>query len=174
MSTLRDPGEGDKCLTETFSLFSQGFMPALEKLPTEEYAKVMVTFTVAFIAVLFLKVNGCMVWWDVREERKLCCQRDRRNWFVLLSQICQSHRKLLGSPLGCNRSYASVRVDNQITLMILGVWVIKKALPVFKNYDWPFISKRIRCLKTNYRKLFCYCTTKSMKSLSSRLDLPLG
>ncbi|XP_042741538.1 lysosomal-associated transmembrane protein 5 isoform X2 [Lagopus leucura] len=34
---------------------NRGFMPALEKLPTEEYAKVMVTFTVAFIAVLFLK-----------------------------------------------------------------------------------------------------------------------
>ncbi|NXP13278.1 LAPM5 protein, partial [Thinocorus orbignyianus] len=31
------------------------FMPTLEKLPTEEYAKVMVTFTIAFIAVLFLK-----------------------------------------------------------------------------------------------------------------------
>ncbi|XP_065600465.1 lysosomal-associated transmembrane protein 5 isoform X3 [Cyrtonyx montezumae] len=34
---------------------NRGFLPALEKLPTEEYAKVMVTFTVAFIAVLFLK-----------------------------------------------------------------------------------------------------------------------
>ncbi|KAF1412150.1 Lysosomal-associated transmembrane protein 5, partial [Spheniscus magellanicus] len=32
-----------------------GFLPTLEKLPTEEYAKVMVTFTVAFIAVIFLK-----------------------------------------------------------------------------------------------------------------------
>ncbi|XP_009917981.1 lysosomal-associated transmembrane protein 5 isoform X2 [Haliaeetus albicilla] len=32
-----------------------GFLPTLEKLPTEEYAKVMVTFTIAFIAVLFLK-----------------------------------------------------------------------------------------------------------------------
>ncbi|NXT85367.1 LAPM5 protein, partial [Zapornia atra] len=31
------------------------FLPALEKLPTEEYAKVMITFTIAFIAVLFLK-----------------------------------------------------------------------------------------------------------------------
>ncbi|XP_074903782.1 lysosomal-associated transmembrane protein 5 isoform X2 [Buteo buteo] len=34
---------------------SGGFLPTLEKLPTEEYAKVMVTFTIAFIAVLFLK-----------------------------------------------------------------------------------------------------------------------
>ncbi|NXN20710.1 LAPM5 protein, partial [Nycticryphes semicollaris] len=34
---------------------NEGFLPTLEKLPTEEYAKVMVTFTVAFIAVLFLK-----------------------------------------------------------------------------------------------------------------------
>ncbi|NXS61626.1 LAPM5 protein, partial [Brachypteracias leptosomus] len=32
-----------------------GFLPTLEKLPTEEYAKVMLTFTIAFIAVLFLK-----------------------------------------------------------------------------------------------------------------------
>ncbi|XP_029895609.1 lysosomal-associated transmembrane protein 5 isoform X2 [Aquila chrysaetos chrysaetos] len=32
-----------------------GFLPTLGKLPTEEYAKVMVTFTIAFIAVLFLK-----------------------------------------------------------------------------------------------------------------------
>ncbi|XP_010086201.1 PREDICTED: lysosomal-associated transmembrane protein 5 isoform X2 [Pterocles gutturalis] len=32
-----------------------GFLPTMEKLPTEEYAKVMVTFTIAFIAVLFLK-----------------------------------------------------------------------------------------------------------------------
>ncbi|XP_013810585.1 lysosomal-associated transmembrane protein 5 isoform X1 [Apteryx mantelli] len=32
-----------------------GFLPTLEKLPTEEYAKIMVTFTIAFIAVLFLK-----------------------------------------------------------------------------------------------------------------------
>nr|XP_009486761.1 PREDICTED: lysosomal-associated transmembrane protein 5 isoform X2 [Pelecanus crispus] len=44
---------------------SRGFLPTLEKLPTEEYAKVMVTFTIAFIAVLFLKaymfkcVLGC-------------------------------------------------------------------------------------------------------------------
>ncbi|NWU84692.1 LAPM5 protein, partial [Onychorhynchus coronatus] len=34
---------------------SGGFLPTLEKLPTEEYAKVMITFTIAFIAVLFLK-----------------------------------------------------------------------------------------------------------------------
>ncbi|XP_054251363.1 lysosomal-associated transmembrane protein 5 [Indicator indicator] len=34
---------------------SMSFLPTLEKLPTEEYAKVMVTFTIAFIAVLFLK-----------------------------------------------------------------------------------------------------------------------
>ncbi|NWT05442.1 LAPM5 protein, partial [Mionectes macconnelli] len=34
---------------------SRGFLPTLEKLPTEEYAKVMITFTIAFIAVLFLK-----------------------------------------------------------------------------------------------------------------------
>ncbi|NWX20033.1 LAPM5 protein, partial [Aegotheles bennettii] len=32
-----------------------GFLPTLEKLSTEEYAKIMVTFTIAFIAVLFLK-----------------------------------------------------------------------------------------------------------------------
>ncbi|XP_032566155.1 lysosomal-associated transmembrane protein 5 [Chiroxiphia lanceolata] len=32
-----------------------GFLPTLEKLPTEDYAKVMITFTIAFIAVLFLK-----------------------------------------------------------------------------------------------------------------------
>ncbi|XP_009959741.1 PREDICTED: lysosomal-associated transmembrane protein 5 isoform X2 [Leptosomus discolor] len=32
-----------------------GFLPTLDKLPTEEYSKVMVTFTIAFIAVLFLK-----------------------------------------------------------------------------------------------------------------------
>ncbi|KFQ46897.1 Lysosomal-associated transmembrane protein 5, partial [Nestor notabilis] len=32
-----------------------GLLPTVEKLPTEEYAKVMVTFTIAFIAVLFLK-----------------------------------------------------------------------------------------------------------------------
>ncbi|XP_069731512.1 lysosomal-associated transmembrane protein 5 [Phaenicophaeus curvirostris] len=41
-----------------FSLKSadhRGSFPTLEKLPTEEYAKVMVTFTIAFIAVLFLK-----------------------------------------------------------------------------------------------------------------------
>ncbi|KAM8795975.1 lysosomal-associated transmembrane protein 5 [Eudromia elegans] len=31
------------------------FLPTLEKLPKEEYAKIMVTFTIAFIAVLFLK-----------------------------------------------------------------------------------------------------------------------
>ncbi|NXH19021.1 LAPM5 protein, partial [Bucco capensis] len=31
------------------------FLPTLEKLPTEEYAKVIVTFTIAFIAVLVLK-----------------------------------------------------------------------------------------------------------------------
>ncbi|NXK04245.1 LAPM5 protein, partial [Herpetotheres cachinnans] len=32
-----------------------GFLPTLEKLPTEEYAKVMVTFTIVFVAVIFLK-----------------------------------------------------------------------------------------------------------------------
>ncbi|NXP22855.1 LAPM5 protein, partial [Scytalopus superciliaris] len=32
-----------------------GFLPVLEKLPREEYAKVMITFTIAFVAVLFLK-----------------------------------------------------------------------------------------------------------------------
>uniref|UniRef100_A0A8D0FYK6 LAPM5 protein n=1 Tax=Strix occidentalis caurina TaxID=311401 RepID=A0A8D0FYK6_STROC len=41
---------------------NRGFLPTLEKLPTEEYAKVVVTFTIAFIAVLFLKVSGCRVW----------------------------------------------------------------------------------------------------------------
>ncbi|NXK87976.1 LAPM5 protein, partial [Formicarius rufipectus] len=34
---------------------NRGFLPTLEKLPTEEYAKVMITFTIAFVAVLFLK-----------------------------------------------------------------------------------------------------------------------
>ncbi|XP_063275019.1 lysosomal-associated transmembrane protein 5 isoform X1 [Prinia subflava] len=34
---------------------SRGSPPALEKLPTEEYAKVMITFTIAFVAVLLLK-----------------------------------------------------------------------------------------------------------------------
>ncbi|NWW82108.1 LAPM5 protein, partial [Climacteris rufus] len=34
---------------------NRGALPALQKLPTEEYAKVMITFTTAFIAVLFLK-----------------------------------------------------------------------------------------------------------------------
>ncbi|NXJ84411.1 LAPM5 protein, partial [Trogon melanurus] len=34
---------------------NESFLPTLEKLPKEEYAKVMVTFTIAFIAVLFLK-----------------------------------------------------------------------------------------------------------------------
>ncbi|XP_064028587.1 lysosomal-associated transmembrane protein 5 isoform X1 [Pogoniulus pusillus] len=41
-----------------FSLKSSdnvSILPTLEKLPTEEYTKVMVTFTIAFIAVLFLK-----------------------------------------------------------------------------------------------------------------------
>ncbi|NWR58420.1 LAPM5 protein, partial [Bucorvus abyssinicus] len=32
-----------------------GFLPTLEKLPTEEYTKLMATFTIAFVAVLFLK-----------------------------------------------------------------------------------------------------------------------
>ncbi|XP_068773492.1 lysosomal-associated transmembrane protein 5 isoform X2 [Struthio camelus] len=32
-----------------------GFLPTVEKLTTEEYAKMMITFTIAFIAVLFLK-----------------------------------------------------------------------------------------------------------------------
>ncbi|XP_062450128.1 lysosomal-associated transmembrane protein 5 isoform X1 [Rhea pennata] len=32
-----------------------GFLPTLAKLPTEEYVRIMVTFTIAFIAVLFLK-----------------------------------------------------------------------------------------------------------------------
>lgn len=34
---------------------SGGSVPALEKLPAEEYAKVMITFTIAFVAVLILK-----------------------------------------------------------------------------------------------------------------------
>ncbi|NXO08504.1 LAPM5 protein, partial [Oriolus oriolus] len=34
---------------------SRGSLPALQKLPAEEYAKVMITFTIAFLAVLFLK-----------------------------------------------------------------------------------------------------------------------
>ncbi|XP_021384066.1 lysosomal-associated transmembrane protein 5 isoform X1 [Lonchura striata] len=34
---------------------SGGSLPALEKLPAEEYAKVMITFTIAFVAVLILK-----------------------------------------------------------------------------------------------------------------------
>ncbi|NWT75041.1 LAPM5 protein, partial [Prunella himalayana] len=43
---------------ETFSFFPQGSLPTLEKLPAEEYAKVMITFTIAFVAVLLLK--ACM------------------------------------------------------------------------------------------------------------------
>ncbi|XP_033375541.1 lysosomal-associated transmembrane protein 5 [Parus major] len=34
---------------------SRGSVPVLEKLPAEEYAKVMITFTIAFAAVLVLK-----------------------------------------------------------------------------------------------------------------------
>ncbi|XP_068029001.1 lysosomal-associated transmembrane protein 5 isoform X2 [Anomalospiza imberbis] len=34
---------------------SGGSLPALEKLPAEEYTKVMITFTIAFVAVLILK-----------------------------------------------------------------------------------------------------------------------
>ncbi|XP_058675765.1 lysosomal-associated transmembrane protein 5 isoform X2 [Ammospiza nelsoni] len=34
---------------------SGGSLPALEKLPAEEYVKVMITFTIAFVAVLALK-----------------------------------------------------------------------------------------------------------------------
>uniref|UniRef100_A0A8C4J3H9 Lysosomal protein transmembrane 5 n=1 Tax=Dromaius novaehollandiae TaxID=8790 RepID=A0A8C4J3H9_DRONO len=34
---------------------NRGFLPTVEKLPTEEYAKIMITFTIAFIAVLLLK-----------------------------------------------------------------------------------------------------------------------
>ncbi|NXR34761.1 LAPM5 protein, partial [Zosterops hypoxanthus] len=34
---------------------SKNPLPALEKLPAEEYAKVMITFTIAFVAVLILK-----------------------------------------------------------------------------------------------------------------------
>ncbi|KAM9369790.1 lysosomal-associated transmembrane protein 5 [Phaethornis superciliosus] len=34
---------------------NRGFLPTLEKLSKNEYAKVLVTFTIAFIAVLFLK-----------------------------------------------------------------------------------------------------------------------
>ncbi|KFV42163.1 Lysosomal-associated transmembrane protein 5, partial [Tyto alba] len=56
-----------------------GFLPTLEKLPTQEYAKVMVTFTIAFIAVLFLKaymfkcVLGCFKYIRAskREEVKI-------------------------------------------------------------------------------------------------------
>lgn len=43
---------------ETFSLLPQGSLPTLQKLPADEYAKVMITFTIAFLAVLFLKVKG--------------------------------------------------------------------------------------------------------------------
>ncbi|KAI1231307.1 hypothetical protein IHE44_0008248 [Lamprotornis superbus] len=34
---------------------SGGSLPALQKLPAEEYTRVMITFTIAFVAVLFLK-----------------------------------------------------------------------------------------------------------------------
>ncbi|NXR98371.1 LAPM5 protein, partial [Oxylabes madagascariensis] len=34
---------------------SGGSLPALKKLPAEDYTKVMITFTIAFVAVLFLK-----------------------------------------------------------------------------------------------------------------------
>ncbi|XP_023804498.1 lysosomal-associated transmembrane protein 5-like [Cyanistes caeruleus] len=37
---------------------SRGSVPVLESLPAEEYAKVMITFTIAFVAVLVLKVKG--------------------------------------------------------------------------------------------------------------------
>ncbi|XP_056365360.1 lysosomal-associated transmembrane protein 5 isoform X3 [Oenanthe melanoleuca] len=36
-------------------LDSGGSLPALQKLPAEEYTRVMITFTMAFVAVLFLK-----------------------------------------------------------------------------------------------------------------------
>uniref|UniRef100_A0A8C0U779 Lysosomal-associated transmembrane protein 5-like n=1 Tax=Cyanistes caeruleus TaxID=156563 RepID=A0A8C0U779_CYACU len=45
-------------LSLNFSLFPQGSVPVLESLPAEEYAKVMITFTIAFVAVLVLKVKG--------------------------------------------------------------------------------------------------------------------
>ncbi|KFO62527.1 Lysosomal-associated transmembrane protein 5, partial [Corvus brachyrhynchos] len=34
---------------------SGGTLPTLQRLPAEEYTKVMITFTIAFLAVLFLK-----------------------------------------------------------------------------------------------------------------------
>ncbi|NXY12535.1 LAPM5 protein, partial [Pteruthius melanotis] len=34
---------------------SRGSLPALQKLPAEEHTKVMITFSIAFLAVLFLK-----------------------------------------------------------------------------------------------------------------------
>ncbi|XP_066191594.1 lysosomal-associated transmembrane protein 5 isoform X3 [Sylvia atricapilla] len=48
-----DSGDSDGCKLQRKVI--QGPLPALEKLPAEEYAKVMITFTVAFVAVLFLK-----------------------------------------------------------------------------------------------------------------------
>ncbi|NXF98954.1 LAPM5 protein, partial [Sakesphorus luctuosus] len=56
-----------------------GFLPTLQKLPREEYAKVMITFTIAFAAVLFLKaymfkcVLGCFkhIRASKREEGKV-------------------------------------------------------------------------------------------------------
>ncbi|NWW39561.1 LAPM5 protein, partial [Panurus biarmicus] len=53
---------------------SQGSLPALEKLPAEEYAKVMITFTIAFMAVLLLKcVLSCFKYIKAsrREEVKV-------------------------------------------------------------------------------------------------------
>uniref|UniRef100_A0A8C7EC25 Uncharacterized protein n=1 Tax=Nothoprocta perdicaria TaxID=30464 RepID=A0A8C7EC25_NOTPE len=41
------------------SLKSSDNVVGSEQLPKEEYAKIMVIFTIAFIAVLFLKVNAC-------------------------------------------------------------------------------------------------------------------
>lgn len=86
--------------TETLSLFPQGFLPTLEKLPTEEYAKVMITFTIAFVAVLFLKVNGCRVWWGWNEA---FLPEGSNELGSLLSQIWQGIGKSCWSLLGCER-----------------------------------------------------------------------
>ncbi|KGL73721.1 Lysosomal-associated transmembrane protein 5, partial [Tinamus guttatus] len=54
-----------------------GFLPTLEKLPKEEYAKIMVTFTIVFIAVLFLKaymfkcVLSCFKYIKASKRREL-------------------------------------------------------------------------------------------------------
>lgn len=41
----------------------QSFLPSHEKLSSEEYVKVMIIFSIAFIAVLLLKVTAHINWY---------------------------------------------------------------------------------------------------------------